>query len=264
VRGLGEILGALQLREVEDQVDPGPPRLDVLERSGRMAAEVRGHCATCRGCGHVFEADAVGRTCAAPCPDCYRLRHAAESLTAAGLPGGPFLGVRLATTDWARAAVRPVRSVVEDYVQKWDKGRGSLAFCGPNQRGKTHLLVAMARHVALHGHVVRWARVPQLLEMTRVECTAARRFLRSERVDLLVLDELGGADPGHDWVRGIYEELVGHRLEHGRPCLLSTNLRPEAGHGEALSLVDVVGERVTARLRRHARVIVLGGEEYRP
>ena len=244
-------------------VEHEPLTVRCVDVGGRITAVLYGHCPDCRDSGWGFGSDDLGRTYTTPCSACGHLRVQAERLTSAEIPAGPFLAATIDATDWTHYQVPGMARAAKGWVSGFRPGCGSLCFSGANQRGKTHLLAAMARAIALRGYVVRWVRVPQLLEMERTESVARRTFLRSGRVDLLVLDELGGADSGRlDWMRGVYEETLGARLEAGLACLVSTNLRPHAAAGEPLALVDCVGERVTSRLRRYARSVELSGPEY--
>ena len=251
------------------RVTPDPPANPVRQVistaiDGLLTATVRGHCPRCRDAGHVFAStQPVGPHPAAqrvyveacPCPDCGHMRRAAASLTAAHIPGGRFLAATLETTDWTAPPIAGHLAALRTWVDGWHKGRDSLCLSGANQRGKTHLLVALGRHLALLGKVVRFARMPSLFELDRLSRTALAQFLRSPRVDLLIIDEVGGGEPGLHWRVEAYEELLGYRLERGGCCLLSTNLT----HG---GLVERVGERVESRMRRRCVTLELRGPEY--
>jgi len=243
-----------------------PTGIDVTDHRGKLVAALNARCSRCDDTGYLTEEDERGHWWSKRCPTCADLRRRADTFTHAELPGGPFAKARLSTTDWSVPALAAHRVQLEAWVKAWSEGGeapSSLGLAGPNQRGKTHVLVAIGRHLALSGVNVRFVRMPRLLELPRLEAFALRAQLRSPDVDLLILDEVGGGDAGYDWITTAYEELLGLRLESGGCCLISTNYNPEGEPGDPMALVDCVGERVMGRLDRYADFITVEGEPFR-
>src|SRR5207253_6794506 len=107
-------------------------------------------------------------------------------------------------------------------------GQRALLFCGPPGTGKTHLLCAMLRELALQKGVRgRYEEFFLLLSDIRDGFShglSSREWLEPLRsVDVLAIDELGKGGKNREWEQGVLDEIASVRYNAGRPTLLATN-----------------------------------------
>jgi len=138
-----------------------------------------------------------------------------------------------------------------DYAYKFDQvlesGR-SHTLIGNNGTGKTHLCVAIMRHVLLKGGTARYVSCLNLL--ARFKATFGDRAIETDRVvfadyvmpDLLVVDEIGRHGDS-DYDRAALFRVIDHRYQNCKPTLLVTNL-PAADYANMMgvSLLDRMRE----------------------
>lgn len=158
------------------------------------------------------------------------------------------------------------------------EGRG-LVLHGPVGRGKTHLLVATLRSLALErGARVRFIEFSRLLGILREGFGQGRSGanVMADLVDVPVLgiDELGKGRLT-DWELSVIDELVSRRYNAMKTTLGTTNYAPEAPSGALATnlatpeggprqtLGDRIGERAWSRLAEMADFVEVGGEDYR-
>lgn len=174
-------------------------------------------------------------------------------------------------------------------VHGWYKARANLGdpeairrqrgvvLWGDVGRGKTHLLIALLRELALgEGATVRF------VEFSHLIADLKSGFDRGDgggdivdplvKVDVLAIDELGKGR-ATEWELTIVDELVSRRYNALRTVLATTNYEPTASTGvEAPNLaaperrpglVDRVGDRVYSRLREMCDFVPVGGEDHR-
>lgn len=165
-----------------------------------------------------------------------------------------------------------VRSLIEHVSAVPRRGLGpaftvgvqgpSLFMLGDTGTGKTYQAWGAVRALAGSGvRLTRWE------FSTAADLYARMRprqgvdpesvFERHAHAPLLVIDDLGAAK-GSDWNEEINYRLVNHRYERRLPTLVITNVRPS-------DLKDLLGDRVTSRLREMAhRVVLTGGDRRKP
>lgn len=149
-------------------------------------------------------------------------------------------------------AQRRVWEWARDYAQTFDialqTGRGG-AFCGPPGTGKTHLGMALLRHVIEKGGTGLYCTVMGMLG--RIRSTYNREADKTEqqaidahvRPDLLVVDEVGRSlDTNYEVAQ--FFRVLDLRYQQMKPTILVSNL-PGA------KLREFLGDAVTDRLREH-------------
>jgi DNA replication protein DnaC len=146
---------------------------------------------------------------------------------------------------------------------------------GPPGTGKTHLLVAILRQLALEKGVRgRYGEFFLLLSDIKdgfSKNLSAREWLAPLRdVEVLAIDEIGKGGRNREWEQGVLDEIISVRYNAGRPTLLATNY-PRAGaawrfgvEGEpSETLEQRVGPRVYSRLHELCDFLEVLGDDYR-
>lgn len=165
--------------------------------------------------------------------------------------------------------------VAQDFAHKFrrDAPTQGFLFFGRPGAGKTHLLVATLRYLALEKGVSgRYVEFMLLLSEIRAGFSANRSHMEILKpllgVPVLAIDELG-KERGTEWERSMLDELVSRRYNSGLSTLFGTNYFPEEQaprprevpgrvvrtgspefqrDAESMSLQQRVGDRIYSRL----------------
>lgn len=243
---------------------PAVPRTLVRTagRDGYVVAAMDVACGSCGDTGSAIETREDGYAVAVSCPICTRLRRAAEAITMARIPRR-YINATLEATDWDRMAGalatpdghpawtgHAVRDLIANYVRAWEPGARGIGLTGDNWCGKTHTAAVLAFGLASRGIRVRWWDLPGLLSHLREaigrEPGPNEVLARLARVPVLILDDLGAADPGSQWIGSLYETLIHGRLGRDpQTTVVTTNL---AG----ADLESAIGSRAMVRLMDQA------------
>lgn len=170
---------------------------------------------------------------------------------------------------------------VMQWISAFQPGQESrgLVLHGAVGRGKTHLLIATLRSLALeHGARVRFIEFSRLLGVLREGFGQGRSGanVMADLVDVPVLgiDELGKGRLT-DWELSVIDELISRRYNAMKTTLGTTNYAPEAPTGALATnlaapegsprqtLGDRIGERAWSRLAEMVDFVEVGGEDYR-
>jgi DNA replication protein DnaC len=247
--------------------------------SGRAVAEACGctrDCPQCGGSGRLYEQDARGYSVLKGC-GCGADPRRLQLLAGLRLPL-KFIDKKLERYEprsalQAKALGRACRFVDEFVPQA--AGTRALLFCGPPGTGKTHLLSAILRELALRKSVRgRYEEFFLLLSDIRDGFSrglSAREWLEPLRlVDVLAIDEIGKGGKNREWEQGVLDEIISVRYNAGRPTLLATNYpRPGATWKFAVegelpeTLEQRVGSRIFSRLHELCDLIDVVGPDYR-
>lgn len=211
---------------------------------------------------------------------CQRLPDRLAILNRANLPS------RHARSSFKSFRPVPGSEGVEEFCETWASGYtlGSddkgLLLWGEVGRGKTHLLIATLKHLALHrGARVRFVEFTHLLAELRSGIEQRRRgnakLLTSlQDVDVLALDELGKGRCT-EWELSILDDLISRAYNGMRTLIGSTNYNPNGGptgvHTDNLSLdsqhrarlADRVGLRIHSRVIQMAKPTEVKGKDFR-
>lgn len=170
-----------------------------------------------------------------------------------------------------------------EHARRWaesyrtDQENRGLVLCGDIGRGKTHLMIAILRHLALQkGVELRFVEFSHLLSELKAgfdEGVGESGTLGPLiRIPVLAIDELGRGR-GTEWEKTIIDALVSHRYNALATILATTNFSPVrasamaeanlAVPGFVPTLGDRIGDRVFSRLKETCTFMTVSGEDCR-
>lgn len=168
----------------------------------------------------------------------------------------------LDTFDFTAIPSLPKPKVLELVRGEWIGQHENVCLLGGNGTGKTHVALALGLAACRQGYRVRFfvvAHLVGLLEKAQKQYQLDRLLAQLDRVDLLVLDELGYLSFSRSAAELLFQ-IFADRYER-RSMLVTTNL-PFSEWGQIFT-----GERMTAalldRFTHRCQILELEGESYR-
>lgn len=157
----------------------------------------------------------------------------------------------------AEKALLGAKQFVAKYLEcKSDQG---LLFAGDIGSGKTFLAGAITNALLDHEKQVLFLVVPDFLDELRAtyqkqgEFSEADLMNAARNAEILVLDDLG-AHNYSEWTQNKIFSLINYRVNHGLPCIITTNISIEEMSG-------VVGARTVSRIIGSSKIYRLHVQE---
>ena len=153
-----------------------------------------------------------------------------------------------------------------DYALKYMEGKEEkgLYLIGPFACGKTYYLSALANELALKNIKSSFVFLPDLARMLKnaiTDNTLEDEIEKLKKVDVLILDDLGG-EMMSSWLRDeIIMPVLQHRLMNHKACFISSNLNYQnltTHFAESKNDVDSVkANRIVERIKQMTKRLVL-------
>ena len=164
--------------------------------------------------------------CASPSP-----RKIVGLINEARIPSR-YLEADLSRFDGFNPSERTQKTTIANWLKGLKPGQSSgLLLSGPVGIGKSWLLAAMAKHLALQGFSVRYADFFQLVHELReayASDQADKSSLRPlQNVDVLIIDELGKGR-NTEWELSVADSLISDRY-NGNKCIIAATNYPLRG-----------------------------------
>jgi DNA replication protein DnaC len=223
-------------------------------------------CPICQGVGYQFSEGKDGYEVATTC-NCTGLDARIDAFNRAQIPGN-YAHAGLEPTSFKSGTNRSLSTARHDawkLAKEYAAGSRGVLYHGPCGSGKTHLMIGILRHLALHRGVrVRYIEFIHLLASLKARFNDPSRYgdplADLVAVPVLAVDELG-KNRGTDWETGVLDELISKRYNANRTTLFTTNLTPVGDARD--SLRERVGERIYSRLIEMCQFEHLQSEDYR-
>ncbi len=236
-------------------------------------------CPRCNGSGYVLVTQ--GSTMVAQVCACRHRDERISLFNAVGIPASLALASFETFRSWSPDHAAS-KAVAEDFARKFRSDQPTKGFLlyGRPGAGKTHLLCAALRHLALEkGVASRYVEFMLLLSDIRAGFDSNRGHMEVLRplirVPVLAIDELG-KERGTDWERSMLDELISRRFNSGLTTLFATNYFLEERHvpeapgrvvrtrsaefqrdAESMTLAQRVGDRIYSRLNEMCAFVKL-------
>jgi DNA replication protein DnaC len=246
-------------------------------RARRCACQAE--CPRCHETGFVLVATGASNV-AQPC-SCRHLDERIALFNHVGIPAAVANASFEETRAWSPSHEH-AKNVALGFAHKFRKDKPTKGFLlyGTPGAGKTHLLVATLRYLALEkGIAGRYVEFMLLLSDIKAGFDSGRSHMEILRpllaVPVLAIDELG-KERGTEWERSMLDELISRRFNSGLATLFATNyfLEPrvvpeQAGpykntrstdfqrEAEAMTLAQRVGDRIFSRLNEMCEFVKL-------
>ncbi len=157
-------------------------------------------------------------------------------------------------------------NIAKKYAEEFDLStKHGLMFYGHAGSGKTHLTVAITRHIIEIKQIpVKFVRIVDLLLEIRKTFDENESWKAENEGDLLrkytfipllILDDIG-SEKTTDWVRQVLYQIIDERWIEQRPIIITSNLTLE-------ELEARLGERIASRIAGMTQLIEMQSHDHR-
>ncbi len=161
----------------------------------------------------------------------------------------------------------------QKFIKDFPAVSSGLLFMGPVGIGKTHLAVAVLKHLSELGFYCYFCDFNALIKEIRESYNPLSQTSESDllqpifKAEVLVLDELGASKPT-DWVRDTLSYIINTRYNDKKLTLFTTNYLDERGQKDGREsteeiLSDRIGVRLRSRLHEMCHTVRMDGSDYR-
>ncbi|MGH9513449.1 MAG: ATP-binding protein [Terriglobales bacterium] len=177
----------------------------------------------------------------------------------------------------SQRGVATAKIAASKFVEQYPLDKTGLLLIGPSGVGKTHLAVAILKHLVLNKAIpCLFCDYRDLLKQIQnsynpsVQTTELELLRPVFQTEVLVLDDLGAVKPT-EWVWDTVSVILNTRYNENRTTIITTNFQdgpaaavagPRAAAREE-SLGDRIGERMRSRLSEMCRIVNLDAPDYR-
>jgi DNA replication protein DnaC len=179
--------------------------------------------------------------------------------------------------DGPQRGVAPAKIAASRFVEQYPLDKTGVLLIGPSGVGKTHLAVAMLKHLVLNKAILcLFCDYRDLLKQIQnsynpsVQTTELELLRPIFQTEILVLDDLGAVKPT-EWVWDTVSVILNTRYNENLTTIITTNFQdgPAAavagprGATREETLGDRIGERMRSRLSEMCRIVNLAAPDYR-
>ena len=180
-------------------------------------------------------------------------------------------------SDGPQRGVAPAKIAACRFVEQYPLDKTGLLLIGPSGVGKTHLAVAILKHLVLNKAIpCLFCDYRDLLKQIQnsynpsVQTTELELLRPIFQTEILVLDDLGAVKPT-EWVWDTVSVILNTRYNENLTTIITTNFQdgPAAavagprGAAREETLGDRIGERMRSRLSEMCRIVNLAAPDYR-
>lgn len=252
----------------------------------RWCEKCRTRCDMCYGEGVIFESRSTGYQAVRNCPKCSNLERRMKLFNEAKLPAryhnkdfDSFSTYYDEAYSQKVGNLTSIHGEIYNYSVEFMPGNPGILLSGSVGTGKTHLMAAFVRHLALEkGFSCRFIEFTHLLSELREAYETRQNSIdiinRLSTVPVLFIDELGKGRKT-DWELSIIDELISKRYNSCLSTFFTTNypLHKESAPLDKVidthkmnlkaalvreTLVDRVGQRIVSRLFEMCRIMEIG------